>query len=202
MIRSRLSMLTVCVVLAAAGLSCAAEDEGWIVLFNGKDLSAWTISDKGDWKIENGELITPPQRSHLFTKQEFVNFHFKAEIKTAPKSNSGVYFHTKFEEGNWPSTGVESQVNNTHPDPVKTGSIYYRVKVYESPAKDNEWWLHEVIVKGKNVQVKVNGKIITDYTEPEGSTDPHRFGKGSMALQAHDPESVVRYRNISIKPLP
>jgi hypothetical protein len=120
---------------------------------------------------------------------------------TKPGSNSGIYFHSQPEDS-WPSMGHEAQVNNTQTDPVKTGSLYAVVKVYEAPAKDNEWFTEEVIVKGKNIVIKVNGKLIVDYTEPEGVTATRRLSKGKFALQAHDPDSVVSYRNIRVKPLP
>ena len=201
---ARCSLTAFCMALLLSACSLMAEDkkdEGWITLFNGKDLTGWKASEKVEWKIVDGAIVTPPKRSHLFTDQEFTNFHFKAEVMTGPKSNAGIFFHTKYED-NWPTIGYETQVNNTHPDPVKTGSIYYVVKLYETPVKDNEWWLHEVIVKGKNIVVKLNGKTVVDYTEPEGVTSTHRLSKGSFALRAHDPASVVKFRNIMVKPLP
>jgi len=202
--RARLSLVAFALLLCAGASRLPADDEGegWVTLFNGKDLTGWSATEGVEWKIEDGAIITPPKRSHLFTNQEFTNFHFKAEVMTTPGSNSGIFFHSQPED-NWPSIGYETQINNTHKDPVKTGSIYYVVKLYEpAVAKDNEWWTHEVIVKGKNIVIKVNGKTVVDYTEPEGVTSPHRLGKGKFALQAHDPESVVKYRNIRVKPLP
>ena len=86
-------------------------------------------------------------------------------------------------------------------DPVKNGSLWGVVKSYDPIAKDGEWYTMEIIVKGQNIVTKVNDKIVVDYTEPEGVTASRRIGKGSIALQAHDPESMVKYRNLKIKPL-
>lgn len=177
------------------------EGEGWISLFNGKDFTGWKISDKGLWKIEDGKIVANGPRSHLFTEKEFKNFEFKTEVMTTPGSNSGIFFHTKFQETGWPDLGYESQVNVTHGDPVKTGSIYYFVKLYKTPAKDNEWWTQSITVKGKNIVTKINGEVVCDFTEQEGVTGPHKLSSGSMAFQAHDPKSVVYYRNIRIRPL-
>ncbi|WP_339732776.1 DUF1080 domain-containing protein [uncultured Gimesia sp.] len=177
-------------------------EEGWISLFNGKDLTGWQIAEEGPWEVKDGTIIVTGERSHLFTDKEFKNFEFKADVKTTPGSNSGIFFHTKFQEKGWPTQGYESQVNVTHKDPVKTGSVYNRVKLFKTPAKDNEWWTQHIIVKGRNVVIKINGETVVDYTEPEGAKGSPSLGeKGSFALQAHDPKSVVYYKNIRVKPL-
>jgi 3-keto-disaccharide hydrolase len=177
-------------------------EEGWISLFNGKDLAGWKNAENGQFNVEDGKIKVTGKRAHLFTDQEFKNFEFKAEIMTTPGSNSGLFFHTKFQEEGWPVVGYESQVNVTHSDPVKTGSIYNVVKLYKTPAKDGEWWTQHITVKGKNVQVRINDELVLDFTEPDGVTGTRKLGKGSFALQAHDPKSVVYYRNIRVKPLP
>ncbi len=192
------------VALSSNAASAEDKDEkGWIKLFNGKDLTGWKMSDKkqGKWKVENGTIVANGPRSHLFTDTEYKNFEFKAEVKTTPGSNSGIYFHTKYQDTGWPAVGHETQVNVTHRDPVKTGSIYNTVKLFKTPAKDNEWWEQHIIVKGKHVIVKINGEKVIDYTEPEGKKGTVKIGKRAFALQAHDPKSVVYYRNIRVKKL-
>jgi len=199
-----ISALTAAAVLCAAAIGFAEnkpDADGWIALFNGKDLSGWKASEGVEWKVVDGCIVTPPKRSHLFTEQEFVNFEFRADVMTEPGSNSGLYFHTKYED-TWPSHGYESQVNNTHGDPVKTGSLYNTKKLLESAAKDNAWWTQTIIVQGKKITVKVNDKVVLEYEEPEQVEGTKRLSKGSFALQAHDPKSVVRYKNIKVKPLP
>jgi hypothetical protein len=196
--------------LAVGGFSLGtfglrAEDkpdaDGWIKLFNGKDLTGWKASEGVEWKIENGEILTPPKRSHLFTEQEFRNFEFKTECQTTPGSNSGLYFHTKYED-RFPANGYEVQVNQTHGDPVKSGSLYNVVKVFSTPVKDNEWYTYHIIVKGKHVTVKINDQTIYEFVEPDGVTGPRKLGKGSFAIQSHDPKSLSKFRNIRVKPLP
>lgn len=179
----------------------ASAAEEWQSLFNGKDLSGWKVSEKGDFKVEDGAIVVRGKRAHLFTEQEFKNFEFKCEIMTEPGTNSGLYFHTKYEES-WPTLGYEVQVNCSHTDPVKNGSLWGVVKCYEPNAKDNEWYTMEVKVQGKSITTKVNGKVVVDYVEPEGITADRRISKGSMALQAHDDKSVARFRKLQIKVLP
>jgi hypothetical protein len=179
------------------------DEEGFISLFNGTDLTGWTIGDKdaNSWKVEDGAIVAQGPRSHLFTEREFKNFIFKCDVMTRPGSNGGIYFHSKHQDSGWPDHGYETQVNVTQRDPVKTGSLYNVVKLYETPAKDDEWWTQTIIVKGKNIVVKINDKVVVDYTEPEGVTGPRRISEGSFALQAHDPGSTVYFKNIKVKPL-
>ena len=155
------SLLLVATAMLLAPVTGQAQDkDGWISLFNGKNLDGWKIGDvkRAKWKVENESIVANGPASHLFTIREFKNFEFKAEVMTTPGSNSGIYFHTKYQEVGFPSTGYESQVNVTHGDPVKTGSLWGVVKLYETPAKDNKWWEQHIIVRGQNIVVKINGK--------------------------------------------
>ena len=201
---ARLLALMLSLLLAGSALADETEDaEGWESLFNGEDLSGWIIGDaeQSEIEVQDETIVVKGPRSHLFTEREFKNFEFMAEVMTTPGSNSGIYFHTKYQERGFPNTGYESQVNVTHRDPVKTGSLYHVIKLYETPAKDDEWWTQHIIVKDKNIVVKINGKTVIDYTEPEGVSGQPRLSSGSFALQAHDPKSVIYYRNIRVKPL-
>ena len=202
-------------VVLLAGLAVAApataEEEGWVSLFNGKDLSGWKISENPDtFSVEDGLMVIKGPRAHAFYAGEvggadFKNFHWKCEIMTKPNSNSGMYFHTEYQEEGWPNKGYEVQVNQTHPDPRKTGGLYAVKDVMDqSPVKDNEWYTQEVIVRGKHVVVKVNGKVTCDYTEPDGYQAPQdrsgrQISRGTIALQGHDPGSEVHYRKVLIK---
>ena len=121
---------------------------------------------------------------------------------TTPGSNSVIYFHTKYVDAGWPNRGYEAQVNATHTDPKKTPGLYNVKDNFKSPAKDNEWFTYEIIVKGKHIVVKINGETITDYTEPANLDRPERqLSSDRMALQANDPKSKVLYKNLQVKPL-
>jgi hypothetical protein len=135
---------------------------------------------------------------------EFEGFRFKADVMTTPGSNSGMYFHVKWQDKGFPQTGFEAQVNNSHGDPVRTGSIYHLVKNFKAPAKDNEWFTQEIVVdaKKKNIKTYVDGELISDYTEPAGKTGALEvIDKGTFCLQAHDPKSTTYYKNLKVKPL-
>ncbi|MCH7726902.1 MAG: DUF1080 domain-containing protein [Planctomycetes bacterium] len=159
--------------------------------------------------IENGALVACGQRSHLFyvgDDKPFVNFEFRAEVMTKPGSNAGIYFHTKYQETGWPKFGYEAQVNNSHRDPKRTGSLYAVVNVLEAPAKDDEWFRFCIRVEGKRITIKVNGKELVNYTEPADKVAGKDFtrvlDKGTFALQAHDPKSTVLFRKLQVRRLP
>lgn len=195
-----IGLVAVFAVVFATTMMSNTSEKGWESLFNGQDLSGWRASEKGDFRVEDGAIVVRGNRAHLFTEKEFKNFEFSCEIMTSPNSNSGLYFHTKYEES-WPSRGYEVQVNTSHSDPVKNGSLWGVVRSFDPIAKDNEWFTLEVEVQGKHVVTKVNGNVVVDYNELEGVTAGRRIDKGSFAIQAHDPKSVVRYRNIMVKEL-
>ena len=74
---------------------------------------------------------------------------------------------------------------------------------YDAVAKDNEWFTYEIMVQGKHIVIKINDKVVSDYTEPEDLNRPERqLSEGTFALQAHDPGSKVCFRNLQVKVLP
>lgn len=181
-----------------------AQTDGWISLFDGKSLAGWKASEnQGTFTVKDGMIAVHGDRAHLFyvgdvNGHNFKNFEFKAQVMTTPGANSGMYFHTAYQEEGWPSKGYEVQVNATHTDWRKTSSIYGVQDIKEAPNKDNEWFTQQIMVEGKKITVKVNGKTINEYT----AGDDSRLSSGTFALQGHDPESRVFYKEIMVRPLP
>ena len=218
----KLSALPLLLAFALATLPALRADDAWVSMFNGKDLTGWksnaATEDKADEKtnaftVEDGKLKISNGRAHIFYvgakgDAKFTNFEFKAKMMTTPGSNSGIYFHTLFEEKGWPSKGFECQVNATHGDRKKTGGLYAVADVLDNaPNKDNVWCDYEIKVEGKHVVIKIDGKVTTDWTQPEGWEPPkgmpgRSIGEGTIALQGHDPKSVTFYKDLFIRPLP
>jgi hypothetical protein len=203
-----LSAIALSAALALSGAVYAADD-GFVSLFDGKSLDGWKINENpASLKLEDGCLVVHGERAHVFydgavANHDFKNFHFKAEVMTAKNANSGIYFHTKFQNDGWPGKGYEAQVNNTQGDPKKTGGLYNVKDNFTAPVQDDVWFLYEIIVNGKNIVVKIDGKVITDYTEPADLNRPERqLSSGTFAIQCHDPGSKVKYKNIQVKVLP
>jgi len=230
-----LKQLTLTALAALAFTSAQAADDGWVSMFNGKDLTGWKSNEEvpGVFTVENGELKVSGGRAHLFYvgpngEAKFQSFELKLKVKTTPGSNSGVYFHTQYQEKGWPDKGFECQVNSTHTDPKKTGSLYgvinilalldgqkepeggKHIKVPLAPSTDGEWFDYNIKVEGKHITLSVNGKTTVDFIEPEG-WDPvkelknmpgRKLSEGTIAIQGHDPKSTTYYKDILIKALP
>ena len=200
-------------VLAWFLQAAPAVEPGFTPLFNGKDFTGWKVVTPASWSIEDGAIKANGSPGHVYYDGEFRNhlfrdFELKVDVMTRTNSNGGIYVLTEYQESGWPKKGFEIQVNNTYArDPVKTGSLYHVQDVTEALPKDDEWFTEHIIVKGNTITVNVNGKQTVSWTQPAdwsgGREGPGRSitGPGTIALQAHDPNSTVYYRNIRIKPL-
>lgn len=207
-----------------------SDDAGWVQLFNGKDLTGWkmvnppsgqfkSVTAKANpdgkvaayegtlkngktetlWRVENGLLIGAGPASHLFSETEYDDFHYRVEAKINAGGNSGQYFRTQFGPG-FPK-GYEAQINATHRDPIRTGSLYFpKVKevlvLNDAPHKADEFFTQEVIANGDEITVLVNGKQTVKWKDPNKT-----YTKGHFALQGHDPGTVVTFKTIEYKPL-
>jgi hypothetical protein len=207
------SLLTIGCCLLASVTFAQKQSKGWISLFDGKTLTDWKVGENAaTFTVDSGCIIAHGNTAHLFYNgnvqdHNFKNFHFKAEVKTTPGSNSGIYFHTAYQESGWPAKGYEVQVNNTHTDWRRTGGLYAIQDVKEQLVKDNVWFTEEIIVQGKKVTIMVNGKVTVEYTEPDNVQRPadmkgRVLSSGTFALQGHDPNSKVYFRNLQVKILP
>jgi hypothetical protein len=193
-------------------LQSTAVEPGFTSLFNGKDFTGWKLANPDAFSIKDGAIVANGSPGHAyydgaFRNHTFRNFELKVDVMTRENSNGGIYIMTEYLEKGWPAKGFEVQVNNTYAkDPIKSGSLYQVVNVNEPPAKDDEWFTEHIIVKGDTITVKVNDKQLVEWTQPADwngvrGTPGRRLGPGTIALQAHDPNSTVYYKNIRIKPL-
>lgn len=185
----------------------------WISIFDGKSLTNWKASENpATFTVENGSIVVHGPRAHLFYEgpvmnHQFKNFELKVRVMTTQGSDSGIFIHTAYQENGWPSKGYEVQVNNSHTDWRRTGSLYAVQDVKEVYVKDNEWYTEYIKVQGRKITIKINETTVVDYAEPEdiekteGRAEKH-LSMGTFALQGHDPNSKVYFKEILVKPLP
>ena len=206
----------ICIILIACSSeknNTTTSTDGWISLFDGKTLNNWKASENpSTFRADSGMIIVHGPRAHLFYEgpvldHNFKNFEFKTSVMTTPGSNSGIFIHTAYQETGWPSKGYEVQVNNSQSDWRRTGSLYGVDDVREVYVKDNEWYTEHIIVQGKKITVKINDRTVVEYTEPDNidklaDRKTKRLSSGTFALQGHDPDSKVYYKDIMVKPLP
>lgn len=197
--------------------AAAPSADGWYDLFDGKSLEGWRGNEGGSsHKIIDGAIVCDGPRSHLFyagavEEAQFGDFEFEAEVRTQPGANSGIYFHTAYQEKDWPTRGYEVQVNNTatgeggYRENKKTGSLYGIRNVYRQLAKDDQWFRLRISVLGRQVRIWVNETEAVNYVEPpnapNGGYKDRRISRGTFALQCHDPGSKVAFRRLRVRPL-
>src|SRR6185369_10827882 len=193
--------------------------QDWESLFDGKSLSGWKASEHSDsFRVVDGTIACDGPRAHLFYqgsdgKADFKNFELSVEVMTKSGANSGVYFHTAFQEKDFPKEGFEAQVLNSrtgegsYRENKLTGSLYGIRNIYKPMVKDNEWFTMKVNVRGKHIQISVNDLLLVDYREPTGGPGAPQYpgrklSHGTFALQCHDPGSKAFYRNMRVKRFP
>ncbi len=185
--------------------------DGWVSIFDGKTLTGWKAAENpATFSVQDGAIVVFGPRAHLFydgpvNNHAFKNFEWKAQVKTMPGANSGMFIHTAYQDKGWPSKGYEIQVNQTHTDWRKTGSVYALQDVKETFVKDDEWYTEQISVQGKKVTIRINDKIINEYMEPDSisqGSSGKKLSMGTVAIQGHDPKSKVMFKDIMVRVLP
>lgn len=192
-----------------------APGDGWVELINGKDFTGWKASENtSTWSVVDGLFQAVGKRSHLFyegpyLEDGFKNFELEVQVKTWRLANSGVYFHTAYQEKGWPEQGFEIQVNNTHigegdyVELKKMASLYGIRNIYKSFGRDGEWMTLKARVESNHVQIWLNGLKTVDYLQPEHSfATVKRLGRGTFCLQGHDSLSKMQYKSFKVRRLP
>ena len=183
----------------------SADDEQWISLFDGTSLDGWeTVGKEGSvWKVEDGALSgSGPASMLVCTKGPYKNFRYRAEVKISDGGNSGLYFRTTAKPSF--SDGYEAQIDSTHRDPIRTGSLYGFCHVYKELVKPETWFTYEIEVRDDvwrgremtRIKITVDGNELYEYMDFERT-----FKEGHFAFQHHDPESRVSIRKVEVFPL-
>lgn len=197
----------------------AAEKEGNIKLFNGKDLSGWDTYLRGDakpedvWSIKDGVIFCKGKPAgYIITKKEYSDYVLRLEWRWAKKGgrkNSGVFVHVSGPNKIWPK-GAEAQLMANHAgdfwlvggfklkvDPARqdkrVSRHYFRMESAGKVEKpEGEWNQYEITCKGDEITLKINGKVVNKGTAAEST-------KGKILLQSEGAE--IHFRNITLSPL-
>lgn len=237
--RSRLGALLL-LLLPIGSLSAAPPqaEEGFLSLFDGKTFNGWKVGDGAElFQIRDGMIVmecpeTHRTAAHIFydgdvAHHEFKNFDLKIDVLTFPKANSGIFFHTKYVESGRLDYGIECQIDNSHSDWRRTGSLWAIknlswgpetppknnkeevITLPKAPVTDNAWFTQEIICQNGSVVVKLDGKTVLEYKLPDADRE-HMLPtkrtwplRGTFALQGHPPMpgqmSKVYFKNIRVK---
>lgn len=208
-IRSRSQLfslgLSACLTLA---ITCTgvAQDAAWVSLFDGKTLDGWEKigKDTSVWEVKEGALAGSGEASMLVcTKGPYKNFKYRAEVKINDKGNSGLYFRTTRKPGF--TDGYEAQIDSTHTDPIRTGSLYGMCHVYKRVVEPDTWFTYELEVRDDvwrgremtRIKITINGDELYEFLDFDKT-----FKEGHFAFQQHDPGSKVLIRKVEVMPLP
>ena len=227
-------------------LNCLADaparaEAGFVSLFDGKSLDGWKVGENANvFQVHDGMIVmecpaTNHSPAHLFylgdvNGHSFKNFDLKVDVLTFPCANSGIYFHADYQASGWPERGLECQVNNSHSDWRRTGSLWGIRNVSwgpetppadnkemvtilpQAPVKDQAWFTEEIVYQDGLVTIKLNGATLFTYQMPDADAE-HKMAtggtwlpRGTFALQGHPPLpgqiSKVCFKNIRVKVLP
>jgi hypothetical protein len=190
--------------------------EGFVSLFNGRDLTHWT-GNEHSYSVEDGTIVIRPAESggNLYTEKEYADFIFRFEFRLTPGANNGLGIRTPM-EGDAAYVGYELQIlDNTAPEYANLQPYQYHGSVYGIiPAKRGylkpvgTWNSEEVYVKGDQIRITLNGTTIVDGDLKEATkngTADHREHPGAGRTSGHigflGHGSQLWFRNIRIKEL-
>ncbi len=182
--------------------SSTADRSAWLPLFNGRNLIGWKQhpDSTGKWTVEQGEIVgRGVDQSHLFTERDdFTDFHIRAEAKINATGNSGICFRTKyFGQGRLYGNGYEANIEGDKFAAWQTGSLMHidpNGQVLVPRVKAEEWFTLEVIAKDNSIVIKVDG-----WTTVSIEDKRRLYSRGHIALQQLGAGTEVRFRKIEIQ---
>ena len=215
------ALVALSVAAALLGSFTLADEEGFVALFDGQSLDGWQ-GGKDGYQVKELAIVSQPKGSgNLFTSKEYGDFHFKFEFKLTPGANNGIGIRqplaTEGVRHDPAYAGMEIQVLDDADDRYKGkikdyqhhGSVYGVVAAKTGHLKPaGEWNSEEIIAKGKQIKVILNGETIVDADLEKASTPQTVDGKAHPGLKrdsgyicfcGHGAE--VWFRNLRIKVL-
>ena len=184
----------------------ASSENGWVTLFDGKNLDNFNKIGDANWRIEDGAVVADKGNGFLVSKNAYTDFQLSAEFWVDADANSGIFIRCTDPDKVAGRNAYEVNIWDTRPDPsYGTGAIVNVAKVDPMPKAGGKWNVYEITAKGSTFTVMLNGQKTVD-----GAQDA-KFATGRIALQhglglkdANGVESdkgVVKFRKVEIKPL-
>ena len=197
-------------IVAAQTETPPASQEGFVPLFNGRDLTGWkTHPDRREgWRVEDGAIVGSGGRCHLFTDRGDYGDHvLRAECRVGAGGEGGIFLRCEFGfgrsrwGGQWTEPqGYEIGIDEGNPD-YRTGSLYGPDNapaalraVWENLVEADRWFPIEIACTGNRITTRVGGKTLYEFTDPR-----ELYSRGHIALEVGDRKAVIRYRHIEIK---
>jgi len=180
-------------LLGACGGGPQPDEQGWLTLFNGTDLSNWSVSGDGNWRVEDGAITADgsPAPSFLVSDLSFGDFELELEFWVNTEANSGVFIRCGNPESIDETSCYEVNIFDTRPDQTyRTGSIVNLAAPSQFVYTGGQWNRYEISAVGNRLQVTLNGREMVDVEDSRLTAGPFALQHGS---------GTVRFRNVRIR---
>jgi hypothetical protein len=168
--------------------------DGWVTLFDGKNLDNFNQIGNANWRIEDGVVVADKGNGFLVTKNAYTDFQLRAEFWVETEANSGIFIRATDPAKVTGSNAYEVNIWDVRPDPsYGTGAIVNVAKVDPMPKAAGKWNVYEITAKGPHLTIVLNGQKTAE------ADDSTHVNAGPFALQYGS--GVVKFRKVQIKPL-
>lgn len=187
-------------VLACATQAGGGKEEGFISLFNGKDLTGWQVMNNGKFSVKDGVIFLDKGSGWLRSDKEYQDFELRMEFRFVSKgADSGIFLRASKDGKNWPTRNYQVQtmdndsIGAIFPSGFKGAKVKRdAAKLKEVRKKTGEWQTYAITVKGDTIEVKLNDVLIT-------SGSGLAVQPGYIGLQGEGGQ--LEFKNIRIKEL-
>ena len=180
--------------------------DGWVTLFDGKNLDNFNQIGTANWRIEDGAAVADKGNGFLITKNAYTDYQIRAEFWVDADANSGIFIRCTDPAKVTGSNAYEVNIWDARPDPsYGTGAIVNLAKVDPMPKAAGKWNVYEITAKGSTFTVILNGQKTVDAAQDA------KFASGRIALQhgqgvkddkgVVNDRGVVKFRKVEIKAL-
>lgn len=196
MINMKKTLILLVGALLIGCVSKSPEKTKWVALFNGKDLTGWTVRGKATWSVQDGVLVGVGGMGHIYTDATASDFEAKGMFRITEegsKANSGFYFRANPPTNNVDGfpRGYEAQICNSQD--AYTGWLWKpgkpTGKATELLTKDGEWFSYRIRAVGDHIQFWINDKLVMTYDDAE-------FKSGHFAIQGHNPGMKIEAKEL------
>ena len=186
-----------CIAVQFAPQAFAQSGEGWIVLFDGKNLGDWDKVGETNWRVADGAIVADKRTSkapaYLVSKKPYKDFMLYVEFWSSDDANSGIFLRCFDPKKINDRSCYEVNIFDQRKDPsYGTGAITRYVEVNPMPKAGGKWNTYEITIKGRQLTAVLNGKKTAELRNG-------MFQEGPIALQ-HG-AGVIKFRKVAIKPL-
>jgi hypothetical protein len=183
----------------------ASGEDGWVTLFDGKNLDHFDKVGDANWRIEDGAAVADRGNGFLVTKDSYGDFQIRAEFWVGPDANSGIFIRATEPQKIDAKTAYEVNIWDDRPSKdYATGAIVDIAKVDPMPTSVGKWNVYEITAKGGTFTVVLNGQKTVEAKDSKHASGKialqHGLGNKDAVGVVND-KGVVKFRKVEIKKL-